>query len=202
MNVQAMTGANGGRSRTARPALANLAIMAITAVTILAVAFLANQPSSASGVTAVTVTGTASGDPPTVGNPAPDFAAPGVDGTPVTLSSFRGRPVWLTFGASWCQPCRAENPDIEATYEKFKAAGVVVMQVYMSEDRAAVVDYTSRVGISYLRVPDPDERLASEYRILGIPSHFFIDGSGILRQMKVGTLAPAAMEAAIRGIGG
>jgi len=201
VNVQAMMGADRGRTRPAPAALANLAILAITAAIILAVAYLVNQPSSPSGVTAVTLRGGA-GDPPAVGQPAPDFTAAGVDGTPVTLSSFRGRPVWLTFGASWCQPCRAENHDVQATYEKFKAAGVVVVQVYMAEDAAAVADYTARVGISYVRVPDPDERLASQYGILGIPSHFFIDGSGILRQSRVGSLDPAAMEAAILGIGG
>ena len=72
------------------------------------------------------------------------------------LSDFVGRPVWLTFGASWCQPCRAENPDIEATYLTVSDA-VVVVQVYMSEDAATVKEYRDRVGITYLTVPDPSE---------------------------------------------
>ena len=202
MKAAAMTGSDGQRTRPARGPLATLAIMSITAVVIVGVAFLVNQPSSASGVTPVTVSGSATGEAPGVGKPAPDFTATAVDGERVTLSSLKGQPVWLTFGASWCQPCRAENPDIEATYEKFKATGVVVIQVYMSENAAAVADYTSRVGLTYLRVPDPDERLASAYRILGIPSHFFIDRSGFLHAMKIGSLDLPAMEAALREIRG
>lgn len=202
MNAPATTGPNGGRARASQSPLATLVIMGITAAIIVGVAFLVNQPSGASGVTAVNPNGPVTGDAPAVGKAAPDFAAPGVDGKTVSLSSFKGQPVWLTFGASWCQPCRAENPDIEATYEKFKAAGVVVIQVYMSEDASTVADYTSRVGITYVRVPDPNERLASQYRILGIPSHFFIDRTGTLHAMKVGSLDPAAMAAALKEIGG
>ncbi len=202
MNAAAATGSEGQRTRPAQGPLATLTIMGITAVIIAGVAFLVNQPSSASGVTPVTVSGSPTGEAPRVGKPAPDFTATAVDGKRVTLSSLKGQAVWLTFGASWCQPCRAENPDIQATYEKFKATGVVVVQVYMSENAAAVADYTSRVGLTYLRVPDPDERLASEYRILGIPSHFFIDRSGLLRAMKIGSLDLPAMEATLRKIGG
>jgi cytochrome c biogenesis protein CcmG/thiol:disulfide interchange protein DsbE len=182
--------------------LVNLAVVAVTAVVIAAVAFIANQPASTSGVTPVDLPGTATGPAPIVGKTAPDLTAIAVDGSQVKLSDLAGKPVWLTFGASWCQPCRAENPDIEAAYERFKDRGVVVMQVYMSEDQAAVEDYTTRVGLTYLRVPDPAYALADQYRVLGIPSHFFIDRSGVLHALKVGTLDPASMDAALTEIAG
>jgi len=183
-------------------AAGTLVIVAVTAAILLAVAYLSDRRDTATGqgaVTAVTVNGTASGAAPTVGATAPDFTTVTADGTPVNLSAFIGRPVWLTFGASWCQPCRAENPDIQATYLTVSDA-VVVLQVYMSEDAATVSEYRDRVGLTYLTVPDPSERLASEYRILGIPSHFFIDASGVLREMKIGSLDPASMQAAIARI--
>ncbi len=202
MNVQALRRTGSSEGRPARGGLVNAAIVAVTGAIIIGVVLLVNQPASASGVTSVSPNGPATGDPPIVGRQAPDFTAPGVNGSPVTLSAYRGHPVWLTFGASWCQPCRAENPDIEAAYDRAKGKGVVVVQVYMSEDKAAVADYTQRVGITYVRVPDPDERLAAQYRILGIPSHFFIDASGVLRKIKVGSLDPAAMDAALAEVGG
>ncbi len=194
-------GARGGR-RFGGSAVGTLVIMGLTAAIIVAVAYLSDRHdvTGADGaVTAVTVSGTATGAAPVVGQKAPDFTASTPDGTQVRLSDFVGKPVWLTFGASWCQPCRAENPDVETTYQK-AAGSVVVIQVYMSEDAATVSDYAKRVGITYLTVPDPAERLASEYRILGIPSHFFIDAQGVLRQMKIGSLDPAAMETALAGI--
>jgi peroxiredoxin len=175
--------------------------MGVTAAIIAVVAFMVNQPTStADGVTSVTLSGAATGDPPTVGKPAPDFAATTVDGKAVRLSDFKGQPVWLTFGASWCQPCRAENPDIKATYEKYKDSGLVVLAIFISEDSAAVTDYADRIGLSYLKVADPNTKIASQYRILGIPSHYFIDSSGVLRQMKIGSLDTTAMEAALQGI--
>jgi cytochrome c biogenesis protein CcmG, thiol:disulfide interchange protein DsbE len=194
------TGESGAATpRTSR--VRNLAIMAITAVLIAALAFVVNQPkASAGGITDVTLSGVAAGDAPTVGKPAPDFGATTVDGRAVKLSDFKGQPVWLTFGASWCQPCRAENPDIKAVYEKAKAGGLEVLAIFISEDAAAVKDYADRVGLGYDKVADPDTAIASQYRILGIPSHFFIDSDGVLQQMKIGSLDQAAMEQAIESI--
>jgi peroxiredoxin len=170
---------------------------------IATVAFIVNQPNAAAGgVTSVSLTGATTGEAPTVGQPAPDFAATTIDGRTVSLSDFKGQPVWLTFGASWCQPCRAENPDIQAAYDKHKAGGLQVVQVYMTEDAKTVNDYADRVGLTYTKVPDPSQRLANEYRILGIPTHYFIDAEGILRQMRIGSLDPAGIETAIQGISG
>ena len=181
--------------------LGTLAIMAVTAAIIFAVAYVVNQPRTAAGsLTDVTLTGTASGPAPIVDGPAPDFAATTVDGKAVRLSDFVGKPVWLTFGASWCQPCRAENPDIKAAAEKHAAEGLVVLAVFISEDDAAVRDYADRVGLGYLKVADPATTIASQYRILGIPTHFFIDRTGVLRSMRIGSLDPAGMEDAIGAV--
>jgi thiol-disulfide isomerase/thioredoxin len=184
-----------------RNALGTLAVLAITGAVIVAAAYLSNpRLGDNSGVTPVNPTGQATGAAPVVDGQAPDFIAALTDGTQLQLSSLQGKPVWLTFGASWCQPCRAENPDIMATYAA-NADKVMVVQVYMGENASAVKDYTDRVGITYLTVPDPTEALAAQYRILGIPSHFFIDSAGVLRQLKVGSLDPATMQAALDRLG-
>lgn len=203
MEAQAMATQEAPRQRTGPSRISTLGVMGVTAAIIFAVAYLANQPAATSGgVTSVTLTGAAAGEAPTVGKTAPDFAATTVDGDPIKLSDLRGRPVWLTFGASWCQPCRAENPDIQATYDKFTAKGVVVLAIFISEDGATVKDYATRVGLTYPKVADPNTKIASQYRILGIPSHFFIDRSGVLQQIKIGSLDIPAMEAALLEIAG
>jgi cytochrome c biogenesis protein CcmG/thiol:disulfide interchange protein DsbE len=195
--VEPVAAPGRGRSR-----LVSLAVIAVTAALVIGAAILTNQPATASGVTSVNLPGNAKGPAPIVGKAAPAFSAVNVDGTTVSLADFAGKAVWLSFGASWCQPCRAENPDIEAAYERFKDRGVVVIQVYMSEDTAAVKDYTSRVGISYVRIPDPQYAISDEYRILGIPSHFFIDRTGVLRKLTVGTLTPETMDSILAEIAG
>jgi len=189
--------AGGRRSRAV-----TLVIMGVTAIVILGTVYVVNRPTAGSkGFAEVILAGRASGDPPLVGKPAPPISARTVDGRRVTLDGFRGRPVWLTFGASWCQPCRAENPDIESVYEKHRSPnGPVVLAIFISEGAAAVRDYAKRVGLEYEKVADPDTRVASRYRILGIPSHFFIDRRGVLRKSVVGSLNPPAMEAALAQI--
>jgi peroxiredoxin len=176
--------------------------MGVTAVAILAVAYMVNRPPAAGeGVTAVTLSGPTAGDPPRVGKQAPGFTARTVDGKTVNLSAFKGQPVWLTFGASWCQPCRAENPDIQAAYAKNQSKGLVVLQVFISEDASTVRDYGNRVGLTYDKIADPATKIASAYRVLGIPSHFFIDRTGTLRTLRVGTLNPEAIDTTLAEIG-
>jgi len=201
MDAQATTADDSGAATPRKSRLRNLVVMAITAVIITTVAFIVNQPkTSAGGVQNITLSGETSGQAPTVGQPAPDFYATTVDGRTIRLSDLKGKPVWLTFGASWCQPCRAENPDINAVYEKSRAIGLEVLAIFISEDAGTVRDYADRVGLKYDKIADPDTTLASQYRILGIPSHFFIDRAGVLKEIKIGSLDQAAMERAIEGI--
>lgn len=177
--------------------LRTVAVMLVTGAVLLGIAYFANGTSNTAGngVTTVDITGTPAGPAPIVGQAAPDVSGTTVDGKPFRLGELKGSPVWLSFGATWCQPCRAENPDIEAAYQEFRARGLVVVQMYIGEDQATVADYTGRVGLTYTKVPDSAEKAATEYRILGIPSHFFIDRNGVLTQLKVGTLDRETMEA-------
>ena len=201
MDARAVTAKSGRTARAGQSRGATLAIMGVTAAIIAAVAFMVNQPTATvDGFTSVTLSGGARGEPPTVGKASPDFLATTVDGKTVRLSDFKGKPVWLTFGASWCQPCRAENPDIQAMSEALMESDLIVLAIFVSEDASVVRDYADRVGLTYRKIADPGTRIASEYWILGIPSHFFIDRSGVLRILRIGSLDLAAMEAALKGI--
>jgi cytochrome c biogenesis protein CcmG/thiol:disulfide interchange protein DsbE len=200
MEAQAETETGGPTARARQSRSATLAIVGVTGVIIAAVAFMADQPAANAGLTSVTLSGGARGEPPTVGKAAPDLLATTVDGKTVRLSDFKGDPVWLTFGASWCQACRAENPDLQAMSEEFTDRDLIVLAIFISEDALAVRDYADRVGLTYRKVADPDTRIASDYRIMGIPSHYFINSSGVLRLLRIGSLDPAGMEAALNGI--
>jgi cytochrome c biogenesis protein CcmG/thiol:disulfide interchange protein DsbE len=185
----------GQRGRT-------LVIVTSTAVLILAAAALTNLSPASAGVTPVNLAGVPTGPAPIVGQPAPDFTATTVDGKPLQLADFKGSVVWLTFGASWCQPCRSENPDIKAAAAAFADRGVVVVQIFINEDAASVADYSARLGLTHDRIADISDVIASNYRILGIPAHFFIDRDGVLRQMRVGTLDAASMQAILTDLAG
>jgi len=192
--------ARSWQQRIRESRLGTVLVLAVTAAIVMGGAYLVDRPTpAAAGVTAVKVA-PSDGPAPRIGGPAQDFTATTVDRKQVSLSSYKGHPVWLTFGASWCAACVAEAPDIEATYKKYEAAGVVVLAISIQEDSAAVQDYASRVGLTFPKVADPDSRIASLYRVYGIPAHFFIDRTGILRSVKTGGLSPDQMDAALREI--
>lgn len=197
------------RTRLRGSRYGTLIVLAITAALVCVGAYLvkpggASGPEAAAatggGVQAVELTGTQSGPAPAVGAPAPDFSATTVDGRTVSLADYRGRPVWLTFGASWCSACRVEAPDIQAAYEARTASGLAVLAVYLSEDAMDVKTYTDRLSLRYVHIPDPQTTLASAYRVMGVPAHVFIDRQGVIRSIQVGILSPERIDSAIAQI--
>jgi cytochrome c biogenesis protein CcmG, thiol:disulfide interchange protein DsbE len=182
--------------------LGTVLVLAVTAALVSAGAYLVDRPAEAApgATTAVELTGAGNGAAPKIGSAAQDFTATTVDGKTVSLSSYKGKAVWLTFGATWCAACVAEAPDVEAAFKKFAPEGIVILAIYISEDTATVKDYRDRAGLTYPHVADPETRIASAYRVNGIPAHYFIDASGVLRSMKTGALSPEIMDAALAEI--
>ncbi len=189
------------RARLRGSRLGTLAVLTLTTLLVMAGAYLINRPDpAAEGVTSVQLTGEQVGPAPKVGEPAQDFAATTVDGTRISLAGYRGKPVWLTFGASWCASCRAEAPDIQAAYGRAKAGGTVVLGVYLSEPAEQVRDFAGRLGLTYPQVADPQTRIASAYRVMGVPTHVFVDVKGVVRAIHVGVLTGERMDAALADI--
>ena len=98
----------------------------------------------------------------------PDFSGVTYDGTAVSLADYAGKPVWLTFGASWCPDCRAESPDIEATYQANKDQGLVVLGVFINETADDVAGYAERAGLTFPIAVDPN---ADDRRRLPLHGH-------------------------------
>ena len=121
---------------------------------------------------------------PKVGQEAPDFTTEDVFGNPVSLSQFRGQPVWLMFWGSWCPPCRAEFPDIQAAYSQLEPKGIRMLGVSLRESPVDAAAYAGRNGATFLVLSDPDETdTGAAYPILNFPTHIFIDKNGIVRSV-------------------
>lgn len=133
------------------------------------------------------------GLPPRVGAPAPDFEATTVDGKRVHLTELRGHPVWINFWASWCPPCRAEAPEIEMVWREQRASGLVLLGISQAEDAAAVQSYAATAGLTFDLIADRDQAIGARYRVNGLPTHYFIDGEGIVQAIDAGGLTKAAM---------
>jgi cytochrome c biogenesis protein CcmG/thiol:disulfide interchange protein DsbE len=190
---------------TIRPAgrvagrLQTIVVLVVTAVVIGAIAFFVGGPGD-DGVTQVNLGGDVAAVAPAVGAVPPDFTAVTYDGKTVNLSDYAGKPVWLNFGASWCPDCRSESPDVEATYRKYEAQGLVVLGVFISEPAGDVEGYAQRAGLTFPIAVDQNTVIASSYRTLGIPTHFFIGADGRIREIRIGALSADEMDRAVAAI--
>ncbi|MEP6774771.1 MAG: TlpA disulfide reductase family protein [Chloroflexota bacterium] len=132
---------------------------------------------------------------PKVGSVAPDFALADVrTGQSFTLASLRGRPVWINFWATWCPPCKTELPIMKQKYDKYKAQGLAIVGIDMQEEPAYVKSYVDGNAFDWTFVVDPDGAVTDRYYTAGIPSHLFIDESGVIRAINVGDLQEPSME--------
>jgi cytochrome c biogenesis protein CcmG/thiol:disulfide interchange protein DsbE len=118
-----------------------------------------------------------------VGHAAPDFtiaAWNGVANQTIHLAALRGQPVVLNFWATWCDPCNAEAPLLQAAWEQYHSRGVVFIGVAVDTQQADGMQFLLHYGISYLCGPDPGADLAVPYGLVGLPATIFIDARGIV----------------------
>ena len=130
-----------------------------------------------------------------VGEMAPDFTLSDLDGNPLRLSNLRGKVVFLNFWATWCPPCRAEMPDIEALYQDYQAKDVAIIGVDILESVNMVRQFADQGGYHWTFVIDTTGEVANNYRVTVIPSSYFIDREGIIRAVSVGAMTKQGMEA-------
>jgi len=116
-----------------------------------------------------------------VGNPAPDFTCTTPDGKNVRLSDYFGHYLLLDFWASWCGPCRRENPNVLKAYNKYKSQGFSVFGVSLDRNKEAWMNALAKDSLTWVNVSDLkfwDSVPAKLYNIVKIPSNVLIDPSG------------------------
>jgi peroxiredoxin len=116
-----------------------------------------------------------------IGAAAPDFQMNDVNGKPVSLSSFKGQYVLVDFWASWCGPCRQENPNLVKAYNTFKDKGFTILGVSLDKDKKAWVKAIAEDKLSWTHVSDLqfwNNAAARLYRVQAIPANFLLDKEG------------------------
>lgn len=155
--------------------------------------FLPSPARGALAVATTTLLAACAGDgsgPPTIGQPAPEYTAPTLEGEQVSLSSFEGDVVLLNLWATWCTPCRMETPYLQSVYEEHRDRGFQIVGISMDTGDAAddVAMFVDEYGVTYTILHDPRMRGMELYNVLGLPATFLIDRDGVLRWMRYGPI--------------
>ncbi|MFC0298351.1 TlpA disulfide reductase family protein [Geobacillus jurassicus] len=127
-----------------------------------------------------------------VGNQAPDFALRTLDGKEVRLSDLRGKRVIVNMWATWCPPCRAEMPDMQKFYERYKDEGVEIVAVNLTQSEKQleqVARFIQEYGITFTVVLDEKGEVSRQYQAHAIPTSYLIDSQGIIRKKMIGPMS-------------
>lgn len=119
-----------------------------------------------------------------VGKEIPSFELPDKDDKMVNITDFRGSYVLIDFWASWCGPCRRENPNVVEAYKKYKDNGFTVLGVSLDTDKSAWLDAIEHDGLNWTHISDLngwENSVAQDFGVMSIPFSILIDPNGIVR---------------------
>ena len=130
---------------------------------------------------------------------APDFLLETMDDSELRLSDLRGQPVVLNFWATWCKPCRQEMPRFVEAYDEHADEGLVVVAVNMQEGKGIVRPFADDYGMDFPITVDRDGEVGDRYRLLGLPTTYFIDRDGVIRSIFTGPFEEKQNETNVQG---
>ena len=115
------------------------------------------------------------------GKPAPDFSLPDVNGKDISLASFKGKYVLVDFWASWCGPCRQENPNVVKAYNEFKDKNFTIVGVSLDKDKDAWQQAIQHDQLTWTQISDLkywNSKAVDVFKFEGIPFNILIDPQG------------------------
>ncbi len=137
---------------------------------------------------------------PAIGHPAPAFSLPTLTGEALALAGLRGQPVVLNFWASWCGPCRAEMPELQRLHRRLGEAGVAVVGVNQGETPETAAAFMQALNLSFPVALDQRTGVSQQYLVNSLPTTFFIDRDGVIRNTFIGPMSDAVLAQNLRTI--
>lgn len=133
---------------------------------------------------------------------APDFTLTGLDGTPFTLSEHRGEVVLLNFWATWCIPCLAEMPTLEALHQELGDDGLQVVGISQDTGGAdEILPFADQLAVTYPLLPDPAFNVSARYGGISVlPTTIVVDRDGRIARSEYGALTRRKLLALLDGL--
>jgi peroxiredoxin len=135
------------------------------------------------------------------GNIAPDFTIVDLNGKEVSLSDYRGKKVILNMWATWCPPCRAEMPEMQSYYETYaEKDNVEILAVNMTfqDSISNVKTFKEENGLTFPILLDQNNDVGVPYRVMVLPSTWFINEEGIISDIYQGPMNEETMKSLIK----
>jgi cytochrome c biogenesis protein CcmG, thiol:disulfide interchange protein DsbE len=144
---------------------------------------------------------------PRIGESAPDFVSADarkpllvdLDGKPIRLGDFAGKPLWIVFWATWCIPCQQEAADIRAAYRGHQGT-LAVLAIDVQEPAATARAFALHHDLDYAIGLDSTAAVKALYGGWGLPAHFFLGADGVIRDRYLGQMNGDLMERHLRTI--
>jgi cytochrome c biogenesis protein CcmG, thiol:disulfide interchange protein DsbE len=135
--------------------------------------------------------------PPAIGDPAPAYGAPTLDGDTITLAQLRGSPIMLNIWATWCPPCRDEMPGLQELHERYGERGLRVVGVSIDSrgSEGEIRQFLQDHGITFTILHDIAEDISQRFRASGVPQTWLIDRRGVIAHRWIGKFDPVAPDA-------
>jgi cytochrome c biogenesis protein CcmG, thiol:disulfide interchange protein DsbE len=133
--------------------------------------------------------------PVAVNYPAREVSLTDLDGNPVSFADYSGQVILYNAWATWCPPCKAEMPILQAYYEKHRDKGFVIIAIEDGlQGNVDVADFVADYRLTFPVWPDPGFKASKAYGVSGLPTSFIIDRQGMVRLTWSGEISMAALE--------
>jgi cytochrome c biogenesis protein CcmG/thiol:disulfide interchange protein DsbE len=132
-----------------------------------------------------------------IGQPAPAFSLPTLDGKMISNADLRGKPYVVNFWASWCGPCRLEHGSLRSFWERHRDQGVLLLGVIFHDDAGSARAFQEDLGGDWPLLEDPKDKTLVDFGVRAPPETFVVNEDGIIVAKFSGPLGPGQLDEAV-----
>jgi peroxiredoxin len=133
--------------------------------------------------------------PVSVSMPAPALRLNNLQGEPVSLADYRGQWILVNNWATWCPPCKAEMPTLQAYFNDHRGQNFTIIAIESGQPAEEVAEFVRKYGLTFNVWPDPDENVYAAFRNISLPTSWVIDPLGQIRLTWTGAISREMLEA-------